>query len=213
MILKTLSIASSFIHKSYFKIIMIFDTVRQFNWVDIVFILIFLRFCYIGLKNGFFTALFKSMGTILAIYVSLHYYTIISDFLAARVNLKVLPKEFLDFIVFVLLSSLSYLFFVGIRELLSRYLKMEAVPQLNKWGGFVVSIIRAFFLTSLVSFGLLISTVAYLKTSAVNSYSGRPLYTAASSTYRWFWHGFMSKFMTHEKFNETVLEVQEPEKK
>ncbi|MFA6216097.1 MAG: CvpA family protein [Candidatus Omnitrophota bacterium] len=192
---------------------MIFDTVRQFNWVDIVFVLILLRFCYIGLKNGFPSELFKFLGTMFSIYISLHYYAIVSDFLAARINLKILPKEFLDCIIFVLLASASYLVFVVLRETFGRYLKMEAVPQLNKWGGCVVSFIRAFFLTSLVSFALLISSVAYLKNSVVNSYSGKPLYTMASSTYRWFWDGVMSKFMTHEKFNETVLEVQEPEEK
>ena len=56
---------------------MIVEIIKQFNWVDIFVIILSVRVLYIAVKNGLPVELFKLLGTIAAIYLSLHYYTIL----------------------------------------------------------------------------------------------------------------------------------------
>jgi hypothetical protein len=83
------------------------------------------------------------------------------------------------------------------------------VPVLNKWGGLVLGILRGFLLAGLIIFMLAISTLTYLRNSAIKSYLGKGLFKVAPATYSWLWGNITSKFMTNEKFNKTILEVSE----
>ena len=187
---------------------MILNTIQQFNWIDCLVIIIIFRVCYIALKNGLFVEFFKTLGTFSAIYLSLHYYTILSNFAKGRLNITVMPLEFLDFLLFCVLAILTYFLFVCLREAFVRFVKMETIPQINKWGGLVLGLARAFFLTGLIIFMLVISSITYFKKSVNESYLGRRLFKIAPATYSRMWNGFFSKFMTQEKFNDTVLEIQ-----
>jgi len=188
---------------------MLLNIISQLNWVDLVIIILLFRIGYIAIKNGLQVEIFKLLGTILAIYASLHYYTITSDYVRSLINKKEVPLEFLDFLSFSVLAILSYLAFVLLRSIFYRFIKMEAVPRLNKWGGFVLGLGRAFLLAGLVVFALTVSSITYLRNSAAGSYSGRRLFNVAPAAYSWLWNSIASKFMSGEKFNETIAEVQE----
>ena len=188
---------------------MLVEIIKQFNWVDILFIIIMIRICYVSVKRGLVVEFFKFFGTLVAIYVSLHYYTGLSDFWQNRVNLEFIPLAFVDFLCVVVLAVLIYLVFVLLREVFGRFIKVEAVPHLNKWGGLVLGVFRGFLLISLFSFILVISTIDYFKLSVSRSYSGERLFKVAPRIYSSIWNGFMSKFATQEKFNKTVTEVEE----
>lgn len=190
---------------------MLLDTIRQFNWFDIFVVIILIRIGYIALASGLITELFKLMGTVSAIYLSLHYYTGISDFIRQQAFIKTLtaPLDFLDFICFMALAVLGYLLFVLLRSAFHRFIKMETAPRLNKWGGLVLGLARVYLLTGLITFMLVISTIGYLKDSAGNSYLGRRLFNIAPNIYNCLWNGIGSKFIAAEKSNETILEVQE----
>jgi uncharacterized membrane protein required for colicin V production len=188
---------------------MLLNIISQLNWVDLVIIILLFRIGYIAIKNGLSVEIFKLLGTILAIYASLHYYTITSDYVRSLINKEEVPLEFLDFLSFSVLAILSYLAFVLLRSIFYRFIKMEAVPRLNKWGGFVLGLGRAFLLVGLVVFALVISSVTYLRNSAAGSYSGRRLFNVAPSAYSWLWNSIASKFMSGEKFNKAIAEVQE----
>lgn len=187
---------------------MVTDIFQQINWVDVLVAILLVRSCYLGFKNGLFIEFFKTLGTISAIYFAMHYYTLFSDLLGNRFKIEKIPLEFLDFIVFVILAIVSYGFFVGLRYSLSRFIKTEVVPLLNKWGALFIGLVRGLFLVSLVAFMLLISTVGYLKDSVNNSYSGKRLIKVATSTYSFLWNSIFSKFMPNEKFNTTIEEIQ-----
>lgn len=189
---------------------MLLEVLRRINWVDILVIIILFRIGYVAIKNGLSAELFKFMGTLLAVYLSLHYYTALADWVRQRlgVDTERVPLEFLDFICFVVLTIAGYLVFVLLRLAFYRLIKMEAAPRLNQWGGFVLGIARGFLLIGLVIFMLVISSVSYLKTSVANSYSGRQLIKVAPDTYSWLWDNILSKFMPTEKFNQTAVEVQ-----
>jgi len=183
--------------------------IRQFNWVDIFCIILLLRIGYIAFKNGVVLEFFKFLGTLLAIYIAMHYYTALSDFLGERFGIdKKMPLEFLDFACFMLLAIIAYLAGTLFRQAFSRLIKLEAVPMLNRWGGFVIGLARTLLLTGLIAFILSISTIKYLHDKVGDSYFGARLIKVASVTYSRIWYGFMSKFMTGEKFNKNALEVQ-----
>lgn len=183
---------------------------KQLNWVDIFVVIILFRIGYIAMKNGFSVEIFKLLGVITAIYLSLHYYTSFSDWVAQRITLakEKAPLEFLDFCVFVILIIIGYLVWAILREVICRYIKMEAVPSLNKWGGLVLGITRAYFSVGLIIFMLAISSISYFKDSVSNSYSAGFFFKVAPTTYSWLWNNLTSKFMTQEKFNGVVLEVE-----
>lgn len=188
---------------------MVPEIVTEFNWVDILILTLLLRVIYISVKSGFPAEIFKLLGTISAVYFACHYYTAISDFVIQAMGMKNAPLDFLDFVVFSVLVAVCYLVFVLIRELFSRFIKMEAVSQLNKWGGLILGIGRSFLVAGLAIFMLVISSVDYLKTSANHSYFGQRFVNIAPSTYTWIWDNLMSKFMVGEKFNKTISEVLE----
>lgn len=187
------------------------EALKSLNWVDIFLLILLLRICYVSLKSGFSVEIFKLLGTVAAIYIAMHYFTAFSDWLSGRAHIYIskegMPLEFMDFISFVILGLAGYIIFVGLRIGLCRFIKMEAVPQLNKWGALALGIARAFLLTGLIIFMLVISTLSYLRNSAINSYLARRLFKVAPATYSWLWDNITSKFMSSEKFNKTILEI------
>jgi uncharacterized membrane protein required for colicin V production len=190
---------------------MLSDIFRHFNWLDILVIIILLRTVYIAFKNGLSAEFFKLFGIILAIYLSLHYYTVFSDWMGRHLpKMKAkLPLDFMDFFAFALLVFPSYFISVLLRGGIFRLIRIEALPKLNKWGGLFFGICRGVLLVGLVVFILVISSIDYLKASVNSSYLAKRFLRVAPDTYGWLWKKITSKFMTKEKFNETIFEVQE----
>ncbi len=178
------------------------------NWVDIVIVIVSCRICYVAMRTGFSVEIFKFFGSLLSIYVSMHYYPFLSDFVGQFIKMEGDGLAFMDFISFMVLAVLGYTFFILMRHTFSRFIKLEAVPNLNKFGGLFLGMFRALFLSSLIIFGCIISTLDYMKSSVHSSFLGPQILSVAPNTYTWMWDNLMSKFMTSEKFNSTVLEAQ-----
>ncbi|MFH0855220.1 MAG: CvpA family protein [Candidatus Omnitrophota bacterium] len=189
---------------------MLLNILKQINWVDIGVLLLAIRICLTAVKNGFPIELFKFIGTLAAIYLSSHYYIIVSDYIADLLSLSnKLPLEFLDFIVFVLIAIGSYVIFALLRGIFGSLLKMEAVSTLNKWGSLVLGLARASFLASLIIFSMFISSVNYFKNSVRASYCAKRLFVICPGTYTWLWNKVTSKFITFERFNDNINSVNE----
>ena len=182
---------------------------KRCNWLDVFVLIIFFRISYIAIINGLAVELFKLLGTLLAVYLSLHYYTPLADFIGNRLNLKSTPKELLSLLIFITLVISGYLVFVILRKIFSRFIMLEPLPNLNKWGGFFFGIARFILCISLIMYLFVISPSGYLRHSFNNSFSGRHLLKAAPGAYSSLWKGIISKFMTREKFNQDVLSVQD----
>jgi len=185
------------------------NPIKQFNWVDIFVVIILLRTGYVAIKNGLPLELFKLLGTLLATYLSLHYYTNLAVSLHTFKVIDKVPLELLHFFSFIFLAILGYFIFILLRSLFYRFMKMEAVSALNKWGGLILGIGRGILLAGLLIFILVISHISYLKNSVKDAYSGKHLLKVAAATYTALWNNLASKFMTAEKFNEAILGVQE----
>ncbi len=182
---------------------------KQFNWVDIFVVIIILRIGYVALRNEFPAELFKLLGTVLAAYFALHYYTGFSDYLAGRPVIKNLIGGYLNFLFLILLAIIGYAIFVLLRSVFYRFIKMQAEPGLNKWGSLVLGLARGILVLSLVMYIFVASPLAYLKNSVSSSYSGKYLFQVAPRVYSSLWNGIVSKFMSQEKFNQSLLEIPE----
>lgn len=187
---------------------MVLNMIRQFKWVDILVVILLVRICYIAFLNGLVVEFFKLLGTIFGMYISLHYFTELSDFFRGYRVTERVPLQFLDFLCMICLIIIGYLIFVLLRNIFSRFIKIEAVPKLNRLGGLLVGGVRGFLCVSLVAFILAVSYVSYLKTSVESSYYGNRLFKVTTATYSWLWHNVSSKFMRGEKFNSTIPELQ-----
>ncbi len=190
---------------------MIVDILKQLNWVDFCVVIILFRIIYVAFNSTFFAELFKLLGIVLAIYLAMHYYTALADFIRQRVPVtgEKVPLRFLDFLCFTQLAGAGYLMFVVVRVTTTKYVKMEMVSTINRWGAGLLGFGRSVLTVGLVIFMFSISDVAYLKKSTVESYSGPRLHRVAPVLYGSLWYGFMSKFMTREKFNDMVNQAEQ----
>jgi uncharacterized membrane protein required for colicin V production len=182
------------------------EFLKQFNWIDILVFALFLRISFIALKTGLAFESLKISGTFLALYLSLHYYASLANTFVSRSGSKN-AFYLLRILAFLILVSLGYLIFIFIRIVVCRFVKTEVTPVLSKWGGFVLGLVRALLLTSIILFLFLLSGSVYFRKSVHNSLSGTSIAKVAPSTYSWFWHKVMSKFSAGEKFNESALDV------
>lgn len=190
---------------------MALEVIKQFNWVDILLVILLIRICYISFKNGLSVELFKLLGTIAAIYLALHYYTALSDWvmMSLAVVKEKMPIDFLDFLSCFFIAAVGYLIFVELRIFFYRFINIEAAPRLNHWGGLLLGIGRGVLLVGLIMYLLAISSITYLNRSVRNAYYGSRFFKVAPKMYSSMWNGFFSKFMTKEEFNKTVTEVKE----
>ncbi len=186
---------------------MILDIFNQTNFIDIIIVIILFRICYIAAKMGLAIEFFKFLGVIFATYVSLHYYTKVSDIIQRSLLPKGMPLEFADFVIFLVLAQVIYLGFVVIRNIFCHFIKLEAVPEISKFGGLLLGLIRGFLVVGLLVYTLSISSINYLTNSVKNSYLGSRAFLISPNTYSWLWNNIFSKFSATEKLNSTVTEV------
>jgi len=180
---------------------------KHFNYLDIFIIILILRICYIALKTGFPVELFKLAGILSAIFLSLHYYIFLTGSMPKNIDLGLLPLKFVDFLIFISLAIAGYLLFMILRCIFYRFIKLEAVALLSKWGGLALGTFRGFFMAGLICFTLLISASPYLNKSIENSFFGSRIYRVAPDTYKWLWSAFFSKFMGTEESNKGTVKA------
>ncbi|MBU1726688.1 MAG: CvpA family protein [Candidatus Omnitrophica bacterium] len=180
------------------------DFIRQINWLDIIIVLFLLRIGIVALKTGLPSELFKILGIIAAIYLSFQYYPKLSGYILGQGVFKKLDPDLVQFFSFVALAICGYIFFVFIRLFTCRFFKTEAAPDLSKWGGLVLGMVRGALLISLVLFIFAFSNIIYLRKSVKNSYSGKYFFALAPAAYRSLWRGVFSKIDSGGRFNRSI---------
>lgn len=186
---------------------MLNDFITHSNWVDILVLIIVFRIGYIAMRTGIMTEVFKFGGVICSIYISSHYFTILSDFIKQRIPGEFMSLEFLDFLSFTILLTLGYLIFILLRNICRNFIKLDSPSIINRWMGLALGILRGYLISGIVIFAMVISSVAYLKNSSANSYFAKQLFQVQAGVYTWLWNNVGSKLMTSEKFNPTIEEV------
>jgi len=185
----------------------------QLNWVDILVLIVFFRLSFISLKQGLGVEFFKLLGTLFALYLSLHYYSYFATFLNGYTGSIIPEIPVLELMAFVTLFAFGYLFFWSIRIVTFRFMTAEVNSEFGKWGGFVCAVLRSFLLSSLILFAFVIPGKAYFKNSVRYSFSGYYFLKVAPATYTFIWESIASKFNSGEKYNSAVKDVYPAEAK
>lgn len=186
------------------------ELLSKLNWVDVLVIIVFLRSIYIGLKRGLIVEFFKLLGVIVAIVVSFHYYSHIADFLNAK---SPLPLDLADFVSLLFLSALIIVLFKFIRDGFNVLVKAEVKSFFDKFAGFILSLLRAFSLSSLTLIILFSTNLDYLKSSVNDSSSKNYLMNIAPRIYSSCFESFLVKFFPKEELNTTIFDALEIEQK
>lgn len=174
------------------------------NWVDFLIIAIIIRTCFIGMKTGIVTELFKLSSLWLATVITFHLYTTpVSDMLNAKI--PALPLLASDVFVFVVLLTIVTIIGRIIRESILLLVKIETHNTVDRWSGLASGLLRGFWISSIGLFIMTISTVQYLETSAKSSLFGHNVISLAPSIYRGSYEGLLSKFFPSSKINDEVF--------
>lgn len=180
------------------------DVLLRFNWIDIFVVILAIRIIYISFKGGLKVEFFKILGTLSALYVSLHYFSSLSLFLNTRIFNQKTTTSFLDTLSFIALMCAGYGVFFLFRILIGKVVQSEVHSQLDKWGGLAVGTGRAVLTVSLFLCLFLATGSAYFRKCVHSSFSGTCITRAAADTYVFFWDSFASKLQTNEKINPAV---------
>jgi len=177
--------------------------INKLNWVDIVVAIVFLRTISIGVKRGFVVELFKLFATACGIFVSLHFYTRISEFIITH---SPLTAELLDPVVLGGLLVLVLVVFKFIRDGLMIAFHIQPIPFIDKWGGLFLSLARGFLVVSIVVLFIFLIPIEYFKNSVESSFSKSYLIELSPKTYAFVFENIYSKFSSGEKLNKTIFE-------
>ena len=136
----------------------------KFNWVDIFFVILLFRTCYVGFKKGLLPEFFRLLGLFLAFILSFNSYILVSGFLAKHVKLTGLKADITGFL-FIFLSVV--LIFKLLAVLADKILGVsENVSLANKVIGFAFGLTRGILLIGLVYILFTHSPINYFYKSA-----------------------------------------------
>ncbi|MFH1201960.1 MAG: CvpA family protein [Candidatus Omnitrophota bacterium] len=186
---------------------------KNLNWIDILVLTIILRTSYIGLRRGFVIEFFKGIGLFFGLFISLHYYSKLTEFLN---KLTPVPADFLEPLVLLSILILIVLGFKFIRDAILLLFKIEPKTYLDRWGGAFLGIVRSVLVASLVLLGLVFFPIDYFKKSIFGSTMGVTLVKVAPRVYESSFENFFRLFFPQEELNKAIfikLEKKESPKK
>ncbi len=87
---------------------MLTHLIKSINWIDAALVFLFIRMIFVGVKNGFISEFFKSLGVVAAVFVSLHYYSYLAAWVAKKTNFT---WDYWDLVIFAVLWFAVMFFF------------------------------------------------------------------------------------------------------
>nr|MBU1327945.1 CvpA family protein [Candidatus Omnitrophota bacterium] len=136
----------------------------KFNWVDVFFVILLFRTCYVGFKKGLLSELFRLSGLSLAFVLSFNNYILISDFLAKQAKLTGLKADITAFLfIFLIIIFIFKLLAVLADKILG---VSENVSLANKIVGLALGSARGILSIGLVYILFIHSPVNYFNKSA-----------------------------------------------
>jgi len=136
---------------------MLFDLVKQINWLDLLGIVLFLRLIYIAGEKGFFVEFFKLLGVFCAVFLAFENFLPLADFFYQRWHF---PLGILRASSFLLLAIFGYSIFIILRDLVLKFVKRA--EKLQSWERILavsLAIFRASVIFSLISMSLALSQI------------------------------------------------------
>jgi len=185
------------------------ELISRVNWVDLFALILLVRISYVSSKIGVGKQILPLALLALILLITLHYYAIITAFVADKLGFSQSISAFFVYFFMTLLFLALYRFLLRITNV---FFAGEEGPgsSIEKTGGTVLGVLRAVLIIGLVTIGLLLAPVRFLENGVKSSFSG-PLfveinvrfYTAFSNLI------FRGKNVSYEK----VLSALYPDKK
>ena len=139
------------------------ELLKQINWVDVVYALLFLGMVYRGTRTGVGAQLLSLAGWVAILYVSVRFYSLVSEAIFGS-----MLQDWAKPLSFFAIAALSFVVLKFIERILSVVLGSE-LSVLEKVGGAVVAALRASILFGMIGFLLLLVPVDYLWYSAAKA--------------------------------------------
>jgi len=138
------------------------DIIKNFNWIDVLVVLLLLKSAYAGARTGLTAELFKLIGTVISIVLGLHYYNNIGGALIDYINMPVWFAQFIILVVVVLLVRVIFKYGV---VLLLKVLNIQFILGLERIGGALIGFGRGFLFGGLILIASLFLPVRYFYSS------------------------------------------------
>lgn len=123
------------------------EVFQQFNWIDVLVIILLFRTTYVGAKTGLNNELFKIIGVILGLYLGFRFYVSLGSWVSSRIPL---PEEIANSFSFLILILIAVLILKLVGAGLAKIVKLTFADRINQWGGFVVGFVRGGIILSLI---------------------------------------------------------------
>ena len=185
---------------------MIEDIFTNFNWVDILIIIVIVRIIYTGMKSNILVEFLALLGVVIANFVTLHYYSRFSDFLHDKLFM---PEVVQDFFAFLLIWLTIYVLFKLIINGWTLIIKAQAHPTVDQWGGAILSFANSLFVAGMIFMLFLVSDNSYFQKIAKQSFTGFYLADFSPKAYQYFYDNLVVKFFPNEQLNEKAFHVLE----
>lgn len=190
---------------------MLTHLVKSINWIDVAFVIFFVRMVFIGVKNGFLSEFFRFLGVVTAVFVSIHFYSFLASWTASRTHVS---WDYWGLVIFAILWCAVALFFKLLRDGILVLFKAETTHQgFDRYAAGAVAVGRGLLVCSLAIFLIFLTRNGPLMRMALHSYSYKVAGSAALSTYGFLFTNLVDKLFTGEHYNENAPKVLHPEGK
>lgn len=174
----------------------------SFNWVDIFMAVLVAIIVFKGMRGGIVAELIKLFGVVCAIFVTLHYYSRFSEFLLVQFFGKDVSIEFF---AFSFLAILIFVIFFFITKGWVMILRLKSYPVIDRWGGMILSLVRAYFVCGLMFLGLFLVEHSQVTPMAQRATSRYVFHAAAVDLYEVCHTILVTKIFPDEEINEEVF--------
>ena len=138
----------------------------RINWVDVLVVILILRMSYVAFMDGLSHEIFPLFGSIAVLVLSLRYYTVLGNTMSQ--TLVGMPSDISNCLGFIILVAGLGLLVRFLRVILDKIVKIQWHPVIEKFGGLLAGIIKAYIVTVIVLTILVMMPLSYLRWSVMD---------------------------------------------
>lgn len=155
----------------------------HFGWVDWALTVFLIVGMIIGLRNGAGRELPRLLETLVSLYVTFEYYSLLAEWITRETPC---PESYAQVIAFALLGLVSWLLLRLIFEIAGKLIHLEVAAPFQWIGGLLIGGARYGVFFSLISYLLVLLPLDWIHRSyQVQSWSGQTLAQFAPQVHGW----------------------------
>jgi uncharacterized membrane protein required for colicin V production len=187
---------------------MLIHLIKSINWIDAALAVLFIRIIFVGVQNGFISEFFKCLGVVVAIFISLHYYSVLAAWMAQKTHFA---WGYWDLLMFVDLWAAVIFFFKLVRDGMALLFKAETIHQgFDKYTGGILAVGHGILVCSLTIFFILLIHFGPLTRMTLHSFSFKIAGRVDVSIYSYLYNHLIDKLFAGEQYNTAAALVFHP---